>query len=704
VTEERQVTIEAIDDKSPHLESIIALGDAHKATLGFLPKGAFLEHAARRQILVALQHQTGCIGYLLYGSSRSHNRITIIHLCISSSHRGKGVARKLFNYLTQITQESSGIGLTCRRDYQLDNMWSGFGFVPQSYKPAKTAQKELTYWWLDHGYPNLFSNAATQQRESKLCVIIDPDIFFELYTSETITSEESQSLLADWLEPELDLCVTNEIFNRINDISNISERKRQHNLAKKFTCLPCQNQRVDASYQSLQTLFFNQKIAIDESNLRNLARTIASDVHILVTHNSCLLDIADNIYENFRLSILRPTDLIANLYELHKNHEYQPICLAGTLLEQVRIQRGKESILYEHFNADQQGETKAEFQQKLRRFLAEPDKFECFIVLEEKKQPLALVVYDRHKRHELDIPMIRVGENPLGATIGHHLIFQATLLSAREQRNFTRISDPHLQEGVTRAIQRDNTFVNVKDGYLRANIAVAETAFQLSQRLTNLANDFGSEYDFCQKIANLLKTEGATLDIKTMFDIERHLYPAKILDANIPTFMIPIHPFWAHNLFDAKLARQTLIGATKTELALNREAVYYKSKNAPKELRPDVKGRILWYVTDDHDHGYQGVSAVRACSRFDEVVIGKPKDLYLRFRNLGIFEWKNVFNIAQNKLDNDIMAIRFSDPELFSNPIQLKKIQEILGKKAMQGSCYISQEKFAKIYTLGTHT
>jgi hypothetical protein len=108
---------------------------------------------------------------------------------------------------------------------------------------------------------------------------------------------------------------------------------------------------------------------------------------------------------------------------------------------------------------------------------------------------------------------------------------------------------------------------------------------------------------------------------------------------------------------------------------------------------------------NDADHGYYGVSAVRACSRFDEVVIGKPKALYRRFRNLGIYEEKNVFEVAKNEFNKEIMAIRFSDTELFNKPIFLKTVQEICEKQlTMQNASYISKESFAKIYTLGIHT
>jgi hypothetical protein len=85
--------------------------------------------------------------------------------------------------------------------------------------------------------------------------------------------------------------------------------------------------------------------------------------------------------------------------------------------------------------------------------------------------------------------------------------------------------------------------------------------------------------------------------------------------------------------------------------------------------------------------------------------MAKPKELYRQFRNLGIYEEKNVLDVARNNPDKDIMAIRFSDTELFNQPIPLKKIKEILEKDvSLQSSVHISKENFAKIYTLGIYT
>lgn len=700
MTQKTQITIEVIDDKSPYLKSVIELGDANKATLGFFSKGSFSDRAARRQVIIALDSQASFMGYLLYRASPSYDRISIIHLCINPSHRGKKLTKKLVDYLIEITQQYSGIGLTCRRDYGLDDMWSKLGFVAQYNKPAKTLGKQSTFWWLDYGKPNLFYSGAIQQRENKLSVVIDANIFFDLTADENIANQESKLLLADWLQPELDLCLTDEIFNKINTISNENQIRYQRNFARKtFTIFPCENQRFDLIHQSLKTFFAQHHIEIDESDIRYLARNIASDIHIFVTRDIHLLDIANELYNIFRLSIIPPHNLILQLDEICRKPEYQPVRLVGTSLNQIRISMAEKYRLSELVIPFHQGENNDKFQQRLLRFLAEPNKFECSIVMEGENKLLALIVYDRHKKHELEIPMLRVGDNPLSATLTRHLILQSISLSAREKRQFTRITDPYLQETVTTAIHED-TFVRVDGGYLRANLAVAETASQLSMRLTNLAIKFGQDYNFCQKFAEILSSDDSTSDTQTMAQIERRLWPAKVTDADIPIFIIPIEPKWAMDLFDEKLANQTLFGA-KTELAFNREAVYYKSVTHAKVLQAPC--RILWYVSQGKDkhNSFCGVGEIRGCSLIDEVSIAKPQELYQRFQRLGVYKLADICKIKNNK-DGNIMAIRFSNTELFDYPISLKTNQVILNNKwTFQGILQIDKNHFKQLYNLG---
>jgi GNAT superfamily N-acetyltransferase len=705
VTAEIQVTIEEIDEKSPHLETVIALGDANKKTLGFFTEGAFRKSARDRVILIALNPQKNCIGYLLYRPVRRSNIIVIVHLCVDPAYRGRGVTKQLVNSLSQKTQNFYGIQLKCRRDYGIDRMWETLGFIPLNDRPGRSKEgKLLTVWWLDHGHPTIFSQAAAQQLESKICAVIDTSIFLELHGNEDIESAESDSLLADWLQDDLELCVTDEIFKAINALSDSHLRNRKRLLADTFTKIRCEQQLQEIKFNSLKRLISSINFdEINDSLFRQLAQAIAADCLIFLTRDPKILALTDAVYENFSLAIITPTDLIIKLDDVRRDTHYQPVRFVGiqNLSIQLIDNKFNKLLLTNCFHAVDMGEKIANFQLNLRQIIANPDKFKCYVVLEGENQPLALIAYRKQKTHELEVTMLRVRRGVLAAALARYLLFHSISVSVKENRQFTRLIDQYLDEIVIQAIQED-AFVRVKNGYLKANPPVAETAADMSHKLANLAK-IGEEYNFCLKIAETLNTPELIQDIATIAELERRLWPAKIIDADLPTFMIPIQPRWAKDLFDEELAKQYIFGS-KIELALKRELVYYRSNWANGDLRPGVIGRILWYVSSNSSFTL-GTKEVKACSRLEEVIIDKPEKLYRQFRSLGVYELKDLMTIAKDEPNADIMAIRFSHTELFPNPLTLKRIQGILGNKTtVQRVFRLPETKFGIIYKEGTAT
>ncbi len=181
--------------------------------------------------------------------------------------------------------------------------------------------------------------------------------------------------------------------------------------------------------------------------------------------------------------------------------------------------------------------------------------------------------------------------------------------------------------------------------------------------------------------------------------MERALWPAKILDTGLPCFIVPIQPYWAQNLFDVSLAERTLFGADP-QLAMNSENAYYRAAK-PAVVR--APGRVLWYVS--RDPAYQGSMALRACSYLDDVLVARPKDAYRRFQRLGVYSWRDVFDIAEKDLNKDVMAFRFTKTELLRRPVPWKRLQEVLrrhGKGSqIQSPVKITEACFLELYQLG---
>ena len=703
--ESLEFTIQEIDSNSKHLETIIRLGDANSATLGFFARGAFLRLADQGCILTCISPEVGCVGYVLHSTSRGRVRLT--HLCVDSTWRGRGIAKILIKHLKEKTHHLYGILASCRRDYKLDRMWSSLGFISIHERPGRSKDgTTLTEWWLDYGHPDLFTMLAQQRTESSLSVAIDANIFYDLADDERTDedSKESKALIADWLEAELELCLTDEIKNEINRNKDSQKRKKLWGMVNRFTTLPCTPEAFEQACNSLRNFFPENMSDSDVSDLYQLARTIGSDIKVtfFVTRDTRLLEeIEEKIYQEFGLLIIHPIDLIIRLDELRRETEYQPIRLAGTNIERRRVKSGEQDLIVNQFLRNALGEKKTDFRRKFRQFLAKPEQFECLMVGHRGENPIALVVYDRENDGELKIPVFRFTKNKLTPTILRHCIFQCLLTAANEKRQFTRITEVYLEPQITIALQEDR-FLITKNEWLRINLALAQKSVEISSYIFQLCQQIGRGYEQYLPLVNLLADPNSINNTILMADIEKTIYPAKITDATIPTFIIPIKPWWAQNLFDKELAEATLWGA-KEELALRRELVYYRSKQPSVGL--EAPGRILWYVSKDPDvkNSSSIVGAIRACSRLDEIVIGKPKDLYKRFRRLGIYEFQNVLKTAKGNLHQEIMAIKFSDTELFCKPIELKEIEKIIGRKIAVRTPYkITSNAFGMIYNKGT--
>jgi GNAT superfamily N-acetyltransferase/predicted nucleic acid-binding protein len=703
-----QLKIQTIDHNSEHLKTVMVLGRSNSSRLGQMPDGGFNDYAARRQIIVAVDSNEQCVGYLMY---RIVNRQTarIVHLCVDKKRRSQGIARQLVKYLRQQTKDLYGIDLWCRRDYQVNGMWHTLGFVPQNEKPGNNQEgKLLTYWCLSNKVPDLISILVQQKFESKLCAAIDANIFYDLDTDDDLDQEsnESKSLLADWLKPELELCLTEEIYNEIYRNENVQERERLREIAETFTRLYCNQEEFEAAQQLIRTLFGRNLTSNERSDFYQLARAIASKSQFFVTRDKKLLALEEQVYIKTKILIIRPTDLIIRLDELRRQTEYQSLRVAGTSISKKRLKSGQQNLVTDCFLAYAKSETKNSFVKRLHKFIAEPERFECYTIWDAQEKPVAIIVYDRQEKHELEVPLLRVKSNRLASTIARHLMLLFISTSAKEGRQFTKITDPYLEDVVIAAIQNDK-FVKFENGWLKANLTITGTVSQLSLHLTHLGNTLGEKYNFCLKIADNLKAENAIVkDTQICADIEKTLYPAKIIDSNIPNFIVPIKPIWAEALFDEKLASQSCLSGLESslELALRRECVYYRSvKNSGGLQAP---GRILWYISEDtRSYCNEQVGAIRACFRLDEIIIGKPKNLYKQFRRLGIYTYKDVLGRANNNEEGDVMALKFSDTELFNNPINLADVKLISeGKIAVFSHYRIESKVFEKLYNIGMST
>lgn len=526
---------------------------------------------------------------------------------------------------------------------------------------------------------------------------MDASVFFDLIDTDSPDTVESKSLQADWLFDSIELQLTDEIFNEIDRRGDRNQRQKHRSQAQRFPRVHHDNARFQEIRNSLRTLFPSKMSPSDESDLNQFAKAIAADIPFFVTRAEDQLSKADALYEAYGLTVTRPATMIVDLDQLRRESEYQPRRVAGSLKTIHLVKGGQEGLLADRFQCVSLGESRPHFVRELTAFLSSPAKFKSHVIYDENKSPLALVIYGSKNENILEMPLFRVARGSLAPTVARYLAKRAILTACQEKKGIAVVSDSCVDQTVADAL-RESSFTHENGRWTRVVLNFSAPKEDLARHLELLSNDFRDEKDLFLEIANGLRKTLIT-DVRKLAEFEDLLWPAKIVDAEIPSFIIPIQPGWAQHLFDEHLASQELFGA-RADLALNCEAVYYRAKTLCGLQAP---ARILWYVSQNDD--FSGAGSIRACSRLEDFSVDTPKQLFRRFRRLGVYEWRNVYELAKKDVNNNIMAIRFSDTELLTKSIPWPEMRKLLTAEGIRSQIQtvtrIPSELFATLYVRG---
>lgn len=429
-----KISVERLTLQSPHLEQMLALHRANSKTLGLFPVGAFDEHAKLRQILVALEDDN-LLGYLLFRVARG--RASIVHLCVAEEARGRGVARMLVDRIKLETAQLQGIGLYCRRDYDINHIWSKFGFEAVHAKVGRGKDgAELTFWWFSHGHKDLLSRISepdpTRQR-----VVIDANVFYDLHARNTPESEDSKALLADWVQSSIELVITKELRNEITKAPEEEQRRMSRAEATRYVVLPTD----DAAFQRLCTDLrprFPESVTLrDEADLRQVAYTIAGEAPFLVTRDQTLIERCEALYRSHGLTVLHPAELINHLDSIEREAEYRPARIEGSRLKNTLLKAdGLEGVVNAFKLPD---ERTNDFSKALLRCLSQPKSIDIQLITDHQDFPVLVGVIDRQWPQRMDVPILRCAKHSLAATMQRNFLRACLDSAATEGRSVVTI-------------------------------------------------------------------------------------------------------------------------------------------------------------------------------------------------------------------------------------------------------------------------
>lgn len=672
------------------LDDVIALGDRNKKILGFLADGAFRDIARSGHILVATSGSNDLLGYLLYRITVRKQQVAIVHLCVDDRYRKKNIASLLVGKLIDLTKSYVEINLFCRRDFDSNSFWPKVGFEYVGEKKGRgKEQLPLTQYRYDHGHPDIFSQVEERQfKSAKIIAAIDANIFFNLHDSDT------HPLLADWVTREdLLLYLTTEISNEIHRDKNDKRRKSAIKYAQCFPKLKNNETDVRDIYNLLRTDYPSKISTQDESDIKQVAHAAASaNVSYFITGDKTLRKRLEKIAkEGFGLSIVTVDEIMLYLYGLLDKTSYDVKSLSGSQLTIALLQGDRIASVIDIFHRVD-GVKRHVFQKKLENYSLYPDKYKTYTVTSGSTY-LALIVIQITSDSMMRIPLFRCIDGKLSSAISFQLLSWAIGEAVEHQCEIVCFSDSIKHMYVSDALSL-NSFIKVEDGsWIKINIIGVYTFDDIQQKLLSL-NHNGLLNEPLKVISHTIENQEIT---ESLYHLEKLLWPLKLKNKELLSYLIPIKPQWASELFDIDLQKQSLFHMD-SELALQVENVYYRSSHTKLPPNPS---RILWYVSDGA-RKWHNVQSIRACSYVEKVTIGKPKEIFQQLSKFGVYSWKNILDAAGGNMDKEILAFHFSRVELFDTPIPLNELKALTGRKSAPFSPQvINNEDFVSMYEKG---
>ncbi|MDX3864576.1 MULTISPECIES: GNAT family N-acetyltransferase [Streptomyces] len=669
------------------IDKAVALGDRYTKTLGLLTPPAYRQAAENGGLLVAVDGDE-VIGYALFGLPKRSAHIRLAHLCVAEEQRGRGIARLLVEAIKQRYPQRLGIKAKCRRDYELSDMWTSLGFVPNGEVRGRGRDGEiLDGWWLDLGHPDLFTEVES---DALLVVTVDHGVFADLRgLAETADAEESRALEAGWMTDLVELAYTPQLVHQIRDVGDTAERQHQraalHGLRQLTPASEAVAERtaelLKAAVESLADLPVDATL---RRCLHYVAETSCAGLQVLATRNPLLSRLADVAWEVARVRVVSPSTVTLHVDELRQAQVYRPADLMGTEFRSSEVAPGAEDELVAFFNQSG-GDDGSAFAERLRSLTDDTVAWRRELLRDGQGHPVALYAWALDGR-TLIVPVLRTADHPLEETLARQILF----LLKRQGRDCgaetVRISDPYLP-AVAKAAAGDDGFFEHDGKFVALLVDVCGTAAEVEAVAGGLARELTVE-------ATALH---AQMPAEVAAVVERAWWPAKVIDSELPSFLLPIKPRWSTELFNVPamlLLRSHVLG-------ISREHVYYRSSGRRGE---SVPARLLWYVSDGGAH--MDGQMVVGSSRLDEVLIDTPDTLFSKFEHLGVYGRAEVQEAAD--ASGHAMALRFSDTEIFPKPVTLRRLSSLARELGLPWSSNmlislskISNELFQAVYKEG---
>lgn len=642
-----ELRIDLVAADGPLYDEVVALGDANSATLGHLPYAVF-EAAAESGCLLAAIRDGTVVGYALFALRSRRHEVSLTHLCVRGSERGRGTARRLVDEIATKHAARRGIRLRCRVDYPAHHMWPRLGFEQWGRRPGRShAGHELATWWRPLADLSLFDAVARTPEEQtvddRLVAVLDTNIVLDLAAERD--RDASLGLAADWVHDHARLAVTAQVNRELRSGMGIAATAQPRAGHSQFSELQTSQSIVEETFAGLRAA--EDLSSIHDGDLRIVAEAATGGATHLVTRDEALLRSAGAIERLAGVAVLRPADFLLAIQADSAAAAFEPEFIKTSGFAVRRSASLPTADVLARFTDQAESERAWGLRERLARAVGRPDG--CVEEVTASGIPWALAAHHPGEG-SLRVSVLRSLADRRAYSLLRQLVH--TLRQRAITAGATRIEiDDHVSESTRRALHDEGFTAN--DGMWRA---------QLSQQVIGCDDPIPAEF-------GSVGAAEAPLATPLISRIELERWPFKLFTGAVPCHIVPIQPSYAETLLGYQDAQMRLI-ETAPEAATARENAYYMARRPGLE----APARIMWLVT-----GGGPSAGMRAMSWLDETDTGAPERLHRKHARRGVFDLEQVRERATRAPDGSPAAtvLLFSQAEVFSKAVSAERAREL---------------------------
>ncbi|WP_422365047.1 GNAT family N-acetyltransferase [Pelagibius sp.] len=325
-------------DVAPFLDSVQALADSNRQSLGFFPAVVYHDLAAKGSLWVALSGKSDLAGFLTFGGSSL--QLGVKQLFVDERFRGRKVGTSLVDQLIKYAEARDYLSIRARvaTDLKESNaFWESVGFQQikreaggksrnrEIFVRVRTLRTRSLLSWMD-GTESQRETVVSLPRmrvevtKSRKHFAIDLNVFFDV-TKNRKKSSDAGSLIGAAMAGLIDLSVTSEFLSELKRSKLNRNEDPILQFAESLPVLPPLSASADGIVSRLREIIFphrdleKRRAPQEQSDLLHIASSIQYRLDGFITRDGDLLRAAESVKDEFGIEIVAPADLVDPSFE-----------------------------------------------------------------------------------------------------------------------------------------------------------------------------------------------------------------------------------------------------------------------------------------------------------------------------------------------------------------------------------------------------